>query len=220
MTKPNKTEIAILLDRSGSMSSIKSDMVNGFKYFIEEQKKIDGECFVSLYQFDSVKPFEIVYECEELYNVDRLVLNPRGGTPLIDAACKTIDRIGNRLKETQEEDRPERVIVVIITDGLENMSEEFTTKDLAKKIRTQKTEFNWTFVYLGANQDAIVEGKRYGFSGKTDKVTYTPNAKGVKKLWETTGKAIGRSRKASFDNYTHISENGIYTQEEVDSFKE
>lgn len=153
MTNPNYTHIAVLLDRSGSMQSIKSDTEGGFDAFIAEQRKHPGRCDVTLAQFDT--EYEEVYAAKPLAGVPPLQLTPRGATALLDGIGRLINTTGERLAGMPEADRPGAVIIVIMTDGLENSSKEFDLGTVKKMITEQTETYGWTFVYLGANQDAI-----------------------------------------------------------------
>lgn len=153
MTNPNYTHIAVLLDRSGSMQTIKSDTEGGFDAFIAEQRKNPGRCDVTLAQFDNT--YEEVYVATPLAAVPPLDLQPRGGTALLDGIGRLINTTGARLAGLAEDDRPGAVIVVIMTDGMENSSREFDLTSVNKMITDQTDSYDWTFVYLGANQDAI-----------------------------------------------------------------
>lgn len=153
MTNPNYTHIAVLLDRSGSMQTIKDDTEGGFDAFIGEQRKNPGRCDVTLAQFDNT--YEEVYIAEPLAAVPPLDLQPRGGTALLDGIGRLINTTGSRLADMPEDDRPGAVIVVIMTDGMENSSQEFALPVINKMITEQTERYGWTFVYLGANQDAI-----------------------------------------------------------------
>ncbi len=160
MTKPNRTEIIVLLDRSGSMESIKSDMEGGFNAFIEEQKKIPGECFVSLYQFDD--RFEQVYAGYPIAAVPKLTLVPRGSTALWDSMNRTINLTGDRLSMLPEWERASKVIIMVITDGQENASKFTALEYLRAKIHHQEQVYSWGFMYLGSSpttaQDAVSMG--------------------------------------------------------------
>lgn len=157
----NYTDITILLDRSGSMSSIKEKVESGFKeFFLEHQKNPSTR--VSLVQFNSVHRYDPVFTNLPVTAVEGLDLKPEGGTPLIDAFVKTIDETGARLSRLDEKDRPSRVLFVVITDGEENASVLHTKKDVSDRVNHQRDRYNWQFIYLGANQDAIREASQYG----------------------------------------------------------
>lgn len=161
--KKNSSLVVMILDRSGSMSSIKEATETGYLEFINKQKSDPGECYVSLYQFDDV--YDVIYENRNIQEVDgKYTLYPRNMTALLDAMGRTINRVGERLNNTPEYDRPETVIVCVLTDGLENASKEFTNNKIKEMVKHQRDRYNWKFIFLGANQDAILTGISYGFS--------------------------------------------------------
>ncbi len=155
------TDITILLDRSGSMDSIKDKMESGFKEFIKEHRK-NPSTRMSLIQFNSTHRFDPVFINRPISAVEGLNLKPEGGTPLIDAFVKTIDDTGERLKRMDSKDRPKRVLFLVITDGEENASFLHTKEDVKSRVKNQSDNYNWQFIYLGANQDAIAEAHKYG----------------------------------------------------------
>lgn len=154
MSKKDLTEIVVVLDRSGSMGSIQKDMEGGFDKFIQDQCAVPGPCNVTLTQFDT--EYEVVYSGRPLTDVPKLVLAPRGSTALHDAMGKTINDTGARLAALPEDQRPERVLFVVISDGHENASREYTHDRVADMIKHQQEKYNWQFVYFGANQDAVL----------------------------------------------------------------
>ena len=165
--KKDLTEIVILLDRSGSMQSVRGDVIGGFNRFVEEQKQIPGEALLSLVQFDSEGPHDVVYDRVPLRDVPALTeasYVPRRWTPLLDAMGWTITEAGRKLATLPEEERPETVIFVVATDGMENASCEFSKAAVAASVKTQQEQFRWRFVYLGANQNAFVEAGSFGIS--------------------------------------------------------
>ena len=180
MTKPNCTEIIFVVDRSGSMASIAADMRGGFDTFIAKQKETPGECRVTLTRFDDV--YETVYSARPINEVASLELEPRGSTALLDAIARTINDTGTRLKKMRESERPSQVLFVIITDGAENASREFSRDRVFNMITHQRDKYQWEFIFLGANQDAIAVGQSLGVS-VTNSVTYDANAGGSKALF-------------------------------------
>jgi hypothetical protein len=153
--KENFTRIAVILDRSGSMESCKESTVAGFNEFIRTQRELPGEATVKLVQFDD--QYETVFdkplkECPEL---NQSTFVPRGSTALLDAQGRTIIELGRELASLPEQQRPSKVIVVTLTDGMENASKEFSLDKIGEMTREQRDKFNWDFVFLGANQDAI-----------------------------------------------------------------
>ena len=160
MTDPTYTDITMVLDRSGSMQSIKDDTIGGFDAFISEQGRLPGRCTVSLVQFDNV--YEEVYTGRDLADVPGLTLVPRGSTAMLDAIGRAVNAAGARLAAMPEDGRPGTVIVGIMTDGLENASREFTYPMVKALIEQQEQVYGWTFMYMGANQDAIEVGASLG----------------------------------------------------------
>ncbi len=154
------TEIAVILDRSGSMASIQDDMQGGLWTTILEQHRAPGTCRVSTYQFDDV--WEAVFEGRPSGEIkpDDCKLVPRGGTALNDAVVKSLGAIEQRLTTAPEAERPDKVIVLMITDGAENSSRENTTEDARRAIARATDKFDWQFVYLAADADGFRDGQR------------------------------------------------------------
>lgn len=160
MTNPDLTHIEFLLDRSGSMSSIKSDIGGGFDAFVADQRTHPGRTTVSLAQFDD--HYEQVYAASDVHDVPALDLVPRGTTAMLDAIGRSITALGSRLSALAEDERPGTVIFAIMTDGLENASKEFTRAAVKALITQQEQVYNWQFLYMGADQDAIEVGAEIG----------------------------------------------------------
>ena len=160
MPNQNLTLIAFLLDRSGSMQSIKSDVIGGFEAFIAEQRAGDGECRVTLAQFDN--EYDVVYHARPLADVPALDLNPRGMTALLDSMGKLITDTAGEIAALSEDDKPGTVIVAIMTDGLENSSHEWNRPAIKALVEQQTNEFGWEFLSMGADQDAVEVGRDLG----------------------------------------------------------
>lgn len=160
MTNPEYTHIEFLLDRSGSMASIRSDIEGGFDAFIADQATHPGRCTVSLAQFDD--RYEIVYSGRDIKAVPPLDLRPRGTTAMLDAIGRSVVSLGERLAALPEADRPGTVIFAVMTDGLENASKEYTYPAIKALITQQETRYSWQFLYMGADQDAIEVGASIG----------------------------------------------------------
>ena len=188
------TEIVVVLDRSGSMLSIKSDMEGGFDAFIAAQREVPGKCKVTLTQFDD--RYETLYECKALSRVPKLSLQPRGSTALLDALGRTIVATKERLK--RKRNKPQ-VLFVVITDGHENASREFTRDQIHKLISEAGEWGNWEFIYLGANQDAIEVGTSLGFQARSS-FTFDANTVGVKSMTDELSRGTARYR--STGNYS------------------
>jgi hypothetical protein len=170
MTRSDLTHLYFLLDRSGSMQSIKSDIEGGFAAFVDEQRKGAGECRATLAQFDDV--YEVVYADRPVADVPPLDLQPRNMTALHDAMGRLITDAGQQLAAMPEDQRPGTVIVAIMTDGLENASKEWTSASIKALVEQQTNGFNWTFMYMGADQDAVEVGGSLGIA-RDHSVTYS-----------------------------------------------
>ncbi len=154
--RENVTELVFILDRSGSMSGLEADTIGGFNSLIAKQQKEEGEAIVSTVLFDDVT--DVIHDRVSIKEVKKLTEDDyyvRGCTALLDAVGGAIRHIGNVHKYAREEDRPEKTLFVITTDGLENASRHYSFKDVKKMIRRQKEKYNWEFLFLGANIDAI-----------------------------------------------------------------
>ena len=170
MTDQNLTHIYFLLDRSGSMASIRQETVDGFNAFITEQRSTSGECKVTLAQFDD--RYDEMYVDLDLAAVPPLELTPRGSTALLDSLGRLIVTAGERLAKLPDAKRPGSVVVGVMTDGYENASVDWTHARIKALIDEQTTTYSWQFLYLGADQDAIEVGSQMGFDrGKS--MTYS-----------------------------------------------
>lgn len=201
----NYTDITILLDRSGSMATIKSAMESGFDEFLLQHREVPTTR-ISLVQFDSDNPYEEVYIERPVTDAPKLTLQPRGWTPLLDAMCKTIDKVGQRLAAKHEQDRPDKVLFLVLTDGEENASREFKREDVRKRVTLQTEGYKWQFVYLGANQDAFKEADSFGINqGQT--LNFMASAAGTANSWRslatnTVAYASNSQENAVLDSYT------------------
>lgn len=162
MTNADLTHLYFLLDRSGSMQSIRTDTEGGFDAFIEEQRRGPGRCRVTLAQFDH--RYEVVYRDLDVHRVPPLDLRPNGSTALLDAMGRLITDTGTDLAALPEQQRPGTVLMAIMTDGIENASIEWTRPAIRSLVEQQATVYNWQFLYLGADQDAIEVGASIGVS--------------------------------------------------------
>jgi hypothetical protein len=175
----NKTDITIILDRSGSMESVKADTIGGFNNFLSEQQKVDGAASLSLVQFDD--QYEVVYEDKDIRSAARLTertFQPRGSTALFDAVGRTINAVGQRLAALPEAERPDSVLLVIMTDGFENASREFTAAQVGEMINHQRGVYKWEFMFIGANQDAVLSAREIGIHADAA-LTYAANPEGT-----------------------------------------
>lgn len=161
----NHTDITIILDRSGSMAGTVNDTIGGFNRFLEDQKKVPGTATLTLHQFDH--EHETPIKAQDIQRIAPLTVAtyvPRGNTALLDAMGLAITETGRRLDSIHERDRAGKVVVVVITDGEENCSREFTQAKVFDLIKHQQEKYSWQFVFLGADQDAIKAGVGFGFT--------------------------------------------------------
>lgn len=191
MTNPSLTHLYFLLDRSGSMQSIREDTVGGFNAFIAEQRALPGECKVTLAQFDD--RYEVVYADRPIQDVPSLDLQPRGMTALLDAIGRLVSDAGAALACLPESERPGTVIVGIMTDGLENSSREWTHQAVKALIEQQSKAYSWEFLYLGADQDAIEVGTGLGVPAARS-MTYSRHSSVA--AMASTSAVVGRVRAA------------------------
>ncbi len=160
MSNPNLTHLVFLLDRSGSMQSIASDVVGGFEAFVAEQRTGEGLCTATLAQFDN--EYEVVYRGIAVGQVPPLALFPRGMTALHDSMGKLITDTAAEINALPEDNKPGTVIVAIMTDGLENASREWRQPDIKALVEKQTNDHGWEFLYMGADQDAVEVGRGLG----------------------------------------------------------
>ncbi len=190
------TELVMILDRSGSMSGLEEDTIGGFNSMIEKQKKEEGEAYVSVVLFDDVQ--EVPYDRVDLRSIRPMTGEQyfvRGSTALLDAVGRAIRHIGNIHKYAREEDVPEKTIFVITTDGLENASREFSYRRVRDMIKRQHERYNWEFIFLGANMDAVAEAARFGISASRA-ARYACDAAGTALNFQVLGDAVACARRA------------------------
>ena len=193
--RENLTEIVFILDRSGSMSGLESDTIGGFNSMIAKQQKEEGEAIVSTVLFDNetdvIHGRVAIGEVKKLTEEDYYV---RGCTALLDAVAGAIHHIGNVHKYAREEDRPAKTLFVITTDGLENASRHYSFKDVKKLIKRQQEKYNWEFLSLGANIDAIEVVGNMGI-GRDRAANYNCDEVGTALNYQVLEAAVTRVRK-------------------------
>lgn len=161
--KKGLTEIVFIMDRSGSMSGLEKDTIGGFNGTIEKQKKEPGEALVSTVLFDD--RMEVLHDRIPLDKIEPMTDKQyfvRGCTALMDAIGCAIHHIGNVHKYAREEDRPEKTIFVITTDGYENASTQYSATKVREMVKRQQEKYGWEFLFLGANIDAVETARTYG----------------------------------------------------------
>ena len=185
----NRTDITLVVDRSGSMAKIKEDAEGGVNTFITEQAKESGEALVTLLQFDT--EYEFLHKGMPIRQVPKYELVPRGMTALLDAVGRAINETSERLLKMAEQDRPGLLIFVVVTDGHENSSKEFSKDQLKEMIERQQKEYDWHFTFLGANQDAFAEAGGMGIDA-AGVANYSMGKVGA--AWQGTSRKVARMR--------------------------
>ncbi len=218
----DSTRIVIVLDRSGSMQSARESTIKGLNTFIAEQKKVSGDVSLKLIQFDDFLgklSYEVTYN-SSLSSAPTFTQNdfePRGGTPLLDAQGKTITELGEELASLPESERPNKVIVVTITDGYENASKKFTREKISEMIKHQTDKYNWDFVYIGANQDAIAVGTTLGYNASKSMTYNVCDPLAVGATYTNLSSYTTRARK--YASGQHLNSNSFTEEERSSSVK-
>jgi hypothetical protein len=190
------TEIAFVLDRSGSMNAIAGDAIGGFNTFLTQQQALPGEARLTLVLFDH--EYLVVQDNAGIHGVaplDDKSYVPRGMTALLDAVGRTVDTMGQRLAATPEAQRPGQVILAILTDGMENASRDYTYARLSEMIRHQQEKYNWEFIFLAANQDAIAAAGALSIQAK-DAIAFDATGQGVRLAMARMSEETTRRRSA------------------------
>ena len=186
----NLTELVFILDRSGSMAGLEGDTIGGFNAMIEKQKQEPGEALISTVLFDNET--EVIHDRVDLRKIERLTDREyyvRGCTALLDAVGGAIHHIGNVHKYAREEDRPEKTLFVITTDGMENASRKYSYDRVKMMIQRQQEKYGWEFIFLGANIDAAKEAARFGIS-EDRAANYHADSKGTAVIYEAVSQAV------------------------------
>lgn len=186
----------ILLDRSGSMESMRGDVIGGYNNLLAEQRADGPDARLTLVQFDSQDPHEIVFGARRITrapNLDEATFVPRGGTPLLDATGRTIALASVRqTRRAALGKRPEAITIVTITDGLENQSREFSRRDIVRLVK-EKEARGWTFAYLGANLDAYGEAGAIGYDPRST-LAFAPDGAGASEAFSNLSRAMSAKR--------------------------
>lgn len=193
--KKRLTELVFILDKSGSMSGLENDTIGGFNSMLEKQKAVEGECTITTVLFNS--HYELLHDRIDIKAVKPIShkeYQVGGSTALLDAIGETIHKIGNTQKNTAEDYRAEKVMFVIITDGEENSSREFSAENIKERIENQKNKYGWEFIFLGANIDAVQTAGRFGISANRA-VDYLADIEGTKLNYEVMARTVSAFRE-------------------------
>lgn len=205
------TDITLLVDRSGSMDSIRTDAEGGINAFIQNQKQHPGQANLTLVQFDT--RYEFVFNGVPIDQVGNYTLVPRGSTALLDAMGRAIEETGKRLAAMPEQDRPGLVVFVVMTDGLENSSQSYSKAQIREMIEHQQKVYSWTFTFLGADQDAIQEAQSLGMKFQSA-ATFSRGKVGM--VLANCSNLVGRMRKQKSAGEQVCD---AFTEEEIEQVK-
>ena len=192
--KKNVTELVFILDRSGSMAGLEADTISGFNAMLAKQQKAEGEAIVTTVLFDH--QYELLHDRINVKGISPMTdedYEVRGTTALLDAIGFTIQKIVNVQKKTSEEERAEKVLFVITTDGMENASHEFTADKIKKMVQHQKEKYGWEFLFLGANIDAVTTAAKFGIE-EDFAVDYHSDEVGTQLNYEAVNEAVSNLR--------------------------
>ena len=195
-TNADLTLIAVLVDRSGSMAQWREDMEGGLNAFVESQASEPGDAEITLAQFDT--KYGLVWPLCAIKDAPKYTLIPRGCTALLDAMGRFITEVGEELAKRDEADRPGKVIVCIVTDGLENSSVDWTRDMVKALVEQQSSQWHWEFVFLGADMDAVQEGASVGVPQKSSLTFDKANARLTYAMASDYVSTARGGRKAAF----------------------
>ena len=192
--KKDLTELVFILDKSGSMSGLEDDTIGGFNSMLKKQQKVAGQAIVTTVLFDD--KYEILHDRTDITGI--IPITDReyvigGSTALLDAIGKTIHKIGNAQKYTSEDQRAEKVLFVITTDGMENASSEYSYDRIKQMIERQKVTYGWEFIFLGANIDAVSTAARFGIHADMA-ANYHADGEGTQLNYEAVSFAVSEMR--------------------------
>lgn len=193
--KKNLTELVFILDKSGSMSGLEKDTIGGYNSMLEKQRKVDGDCVITTVLFDN--DYELLHDRIDLRAIRPITENEYyvgGSTALLDAIGKTIHKIVAVQKSTAEDYRADKVMFVIITDGEENSSREYSADKIKAMIQLEKEKYGWEFIFLGANIDAVETAGRFGIDADRA-VDYVPDGAGTELNFRMMSETVAAFRK-------------------------
>jgi hypothetical protein len=204
--KKDYTHITVILDRTGSMECIRDDIIGGFNAFLEEQQKLPEKATMTLVQFDSQDPYEIICRFSPVSKVpklDRNVYVPRASTPLLDAIGRGINDLEASLGSVDDGSQPSQVVLAIVTDGQENASREFNRAQIVKMIEEKTKKNDWQFVFLSSDLDAIRDAEAYGIDMQMS-LAYVKDPQGTRNAFSVLSKNAAdyrnnKKKKMDFD---------------------
>lgn len=195
--KKGLTELVFILDKSGSMGGLEADTIGGYNSMLARQQAVEGECRITTVLFDN--NYELLHDRIDIRAVSPITekeYQVGGSTALLDAIGRTIHKIGNAQKHTADDYRAEKVMFVIITDGEENSSREYSAETVKAQIERQKTKYGWEFIFLGANIDAAQTAGRFGISADRAQ-NYHVDSEGVEINFRVMSEAVASFRECA-----------------------
>ena len=195
--KKEITELVFVLDKSGSMAGLEGDTIGGYNAMLEKQKAVDGECRITTVLFDN--NYELLHDRLDIRAVGPMTEKEYfvgGSTALLDAIGRTVSKIGNVQKHTAEGYRAGKVLFVIITDGEENASREYSLEKVRAQIERQKEKYAWEFIFLGANIDAAETAGRFGIAADRAQ-EFHADSQGVALNFDVLSEAVTSFRSCS-----------------------
>lgn len=220
MAKDNFIHVCFIIDESGSMYSSTKDVIGGFKSTIEEQKKVkDGKCAISLFKFnDTVKEVYLGKDVNEIDDIDYIA---NSVTAMNDGIGTAIDKVGKWLSDMAEEDRPSKNLIIIMTDGAENASKEYSFQRVKEMIKHQEEKYNWTFMYMGTDITSMEDVKKLGikmsaFSSRKDYMSNYSVVNEATTLYRSV-KADSLSAAATMDAFLSVEADTMTKKYEADN---
>jgi len=195
--KKGLTELVFILDKSGSMAGLETDTIGGYNAMLKQQQAVEGECHITTVLFDN--NYDLLHDRIDIKAVSAITAKEyqvAGSTALLDAIGRTIHKIGNAQKHTAKDYRAEKVMIVIITDGEENSSREYSAEKVKALIEQQKTKYGWEFIFLGANINAVETASRFGINADRAQNYHADNA-GVELNFRVMSEAVSTFRESA-----------------------
>jgi uncharacterized protein YegL len=202
--KKGLTELVFILDKSGSMSGLETDTIGGYNSMLAKQQAVEGECLITTVLFDN--DYVLLHDRTDIKAVSPITekeYQVGGSTALLDAIGRTIHKIGNAQRHTADDYRAEKVLFVIITDGEENASREYTSDKVKAQIERQKEKYGWEFIFLGANIDAVETAERFGI-GADRAVDYLADSVGTNLNFKAMSAAVAEFRESTTISGEHF----------------
>ena len=188
--KKGLTELVFILDKSGSMHGLEQDTIGGFNSMLQKQKELDGECRITTVLFDN--RYELLHDRIDIRAVSPMTekeYQVGGTTALLDAIGRTVQKLVSVQKNTAKEYRADRVLFVIITDGQENASQEYSSDKVKGLIQLEKEKYGWEFLFIGANIDAVETARHFGIN-EDRAVNYHADSQGTSVVYDIVADTV------------------------------